>query len=652
MNNDINNNQTESAPRILTDPINKTNDIPPFLATVVNSDPQSHKNQKTKYYITLILLSILTFIISPILGLIVGMVLNGGQEGWGIFMLLPFLMIIGYAIFPSINAIITNQIVKGYKKLITTILISYLVMIAIVSVSFVINVLVPSFSSLIKDKFVTQQTVGEKNYDFSKDNIISKNNSAIFELGKTNNNIYWIEDPIERNDLFSPSYKLFNFKYNTVNKTSSIKQISEFKIEKLNYRDYLADDNNIYWIDNFVLYKYDIASSSKTKVTEHVARLSAAHQGKYLVSKSVNDNSVTDETQGLYLYDEEDKSMTDLLKLNIVGVGSEPTFGGSAEMKSSGKNACYRDNNDNVGVYNLSTKENKMIFKGIPNKRSTIVSCTDDYVAITIGNTSLKIYNISTNKEVYSYPYAVSYDCSANIINDYAYILLNDSKSSASLEIIKINLLENKSSLAKINSENKNISEWTTDGANIFYVLDSEDMSDYSNTLTMAPLNFGTETTVNSKASSAQTTIQKLGLSFSTPDDYVVIENLKDYSIDRSDAILIVNKESVEGYIKNCTGDHCAPGIDANGLMIYKDQLNNRTPDQYMLDFSGSLGYSTTDVSVGDHQGYKLIFNCDGIGCGIPNWIVFIGNEVYIFKTGIIYYDQFSSIINSVIFTE
>lgn len=141
-------------------------------------------------------------------------------------------------------------------------------------------------------------------------------------------------------------------------------------------------------------------------------------------------------------------------------------------------------------------------------------------------------------------------------------------------------------------------------------------------------------------------------INFDLPSGFIRINNLSDYHLDApAGSILILPKDS---NYEMCKTDFCAPSIDASGLLI-SNMVSDLSLERYVSDVvenQEGITYQTESYEIGGENGFKVIYQCDGIGCNIPSWYVKKDSAIYSFKTGIVYNDEFESIVKSVTFNK
>jgi hypothetical protein len=99
-----------------------------------------------------------------------------------------------------------------------------------------------------------------------------------------------------------------------------------------------------------------------------------------------------------------------------------------------------------------------------------------------------------------------------------------------------------------------------------------------------------------------------------------------------------------------CVSDDCAPSVDSDGLTISVEQMGSRKIDDILVSDAQELDYARNDYIKNGVNITEISYNCDGIGCNMPNWYIVHNNFLYRFETGIIYYEGFREIVETVKF--
>lgn len=98
--------------------------------------------------------------------------------------------------------------------------------------------------------------------------------------------------------------------------------------------------------------------------------------------------------------------------------------------------------------------------------------------------------------------------------------------------------------------------------------------------------------------------------------------------------------------------ESCVPSLDANGLTISAEPMGEKSLEEIIRKDSGELDFAQTEINTTDSKAIEVTYQCDGIGCNIPNWYISYNKYVYRFKTGTIYDEAFRRVVESVRFQE
>ena len=131
----------------------------------------------------------------------------------------------------------------------------------------------------------------------------------------------------------------------------------------------------------------------------------------------------------------------------------------------------------------------------------------------------------------------------------------------------------------------------------------------------------------------------KYGFEMKYPSDWYL------YAGNQSDVFFQPTKE-INGGI---------PGPHANALEVKVEAYSSqKSLDSVIKDKFAQAGISFTKNSyeIGGISGLKVIFQCEGVGCGAPEWFVTKGNNLYYFNSNLGYSKTFDQILSTFKFTK